>query len=773
MSPVVHVIYGSQTGNSEDIAKELESELTDDSFPCSVECMSMNSLKTGKIDLKVVSALTIIVCSTTGNGDCPENGDAFWRSIKLKKTPKDHFEGLNYCVLGLGDTNYDKFCHMGKILDKRFRELGAIQALPLYCADEATGLEDIVEEWKVKVKECTKQVLAKGTGSSGEQSGDDAVVCSEAEGDKDPSDCKAEEASSESSLLLEDTLDFSATCSVLNLSVDLAAPPAISNLPRQPTVQTNVITLVSESDVMTNPAETIEESNEWSSENPYVADVRIAQWLTRNGSSSEQNRGGTTKGKGEYYWPGSNNELDENTSSSNGPGPASRASVAKPSKWGEERRVIWMEIALGTSGISYSPGDSIGIMCPNPPNLVKVVLDRLNIGLIAAGQTAITPETRLSGVGTLSPAKRLKAIDWLTDKIDLTSTPKKASVLALAQCCSDPNESIQMQNLVCKDKEGKALWKAFVEDQGLGIGLLLCMFKSCTPSLATLAMAVVPQHPRYYSIACSPLLCPTSVGVAFSCVQYEMPGVNGGHPIRRSGLCTSYLEKLLARWLVHKPNSGAQSAPDTTPCRVNIFHKPTVHFKLPGCAATPLILIGPGTGVAPFMGFLEHRSMLQGVRQARKSELCTGLWRGGFDMDGEDFKAEGSRVDTFIEQMAPGAVWLFFGCRDDASFLFKDRLKKYHKDGTLSELEVAQSRLSDEKIYVQHKIHERGEELAKLILNEAACVYICGDGNHMARDVTAAVVDVLSTHGNLEEGKAQEVIADMKTRRRWLMDIWS
>jgi len=137
----------------------------------SSQCMALNAVK--KVDLKAVASFLVIICSTTGNGDAPENADGWWRSIKLRSAvsrcimclycsfvyglilmqAKDLFADLPYSVLALGDTNYDKYCYMGKAIDKRLAELGAERVLGIHCGDEGTGMEETVEAWKSKVYE--------------------------------------------------------------------------------------------------------------------------------------------------------------------------------------------------------------------------------------------------------------------------------------------------------------------------------------------------------------------------------------------------------------------------------------------------------------------------------------------------------------------------------------------------------------------------------------------------------------------------------------------
>lgn len=214
-------------------------------------------------------------------------------------------------------------------------------------------------------------------------------------------------------------------------------------------------------------------------------------------------------------------------------------------------------------------------------------------------------------------------------------------------------------------------------------------------------------QPRLYSISSSPKAHPGEVHLTVGIVRYELEGR------LRKGACSTFL---------------AERSGGTVP--VFIHHSPS--FRLPRDPATPVIMVGPGTGIAPFRAFLEERRAIG----------------------------------------AAGPNWLFFGDqRASSDFLYREELEAMRSDGFLNRLDTAFSRDQAEKIYVQHRMLEHAVELWRW-LEEGACLYVCGDAKRMAKDVDATLHEIARQEGSHTEDSARECVARLKKEKRYLRDVY-
>lgn len=210
-----------------------------------------------------------------------------------------------------------------------------------------------------------------------------------------------------------------------------------------------------------------------------------------------------------------------------------------------------------------------------------------------------------------------------------------------------------------------------------------------------------------------------------------------------------------------------------SPPTLCLFLRPARDFVPPPTTATPMIMIGPGTGVAPFIGFLEHRQAKITSHEELKVAICTGYWRGLLPIN---------CLEEDAEQCPPlikGDVYLFAGNRHRKhDFLFEEDLLRFEKTGVLTKLVTAFSRDGTEKVYVQHRMRECAEEIAKLVLQDGAIVYVCGDGTNMAKDVRSAMIDIIHEHSAaygqpLSRKEAETHLSTLVSSKRYLEDIWS
>ncbi len=354
---------------------------------------------------------------------------------------------------------------------------------------------------------------------------------------------------------------------------------------------------------------------------------------------------------------------------------------------GSNKETMHIEFSLEGSGLTYEPGDCVGIYPTNDPVLVDMLLDEMKWN----------PEETVT-VNDEGDVLTLK--EALTSYFEITVLTKK-----LLEQAVQFTGNAALQELLNPDNKEK------LKDYTNGRDLLdLCRdFGPWAASAQTFVSILRKLPPRLYSIASSYNANPDEVHLTIGAVRYE------SHGRERNGVCSILCAERL--------NPG-----DTLP----IYIQKNKHFKLPENPETPIIMVGPGTGIAPFRSFMQERE----------------------------------------EAGASGKSWLFFGDQHFVTdFLYQTEWQNVLKNGVLTKMDVAFSRDSEQKVYVQHRMLEQSKELFSWI-NEGAVIYICGDKKHMAHDVHQTLIEIIEKEGNLSKEKAEEYLATMKKEKRYLRDVY-
>jgi sulfite reductase (NADPH) flavoprotein alpha-component len=351
------------------------------------------------------------------------------------------------------------------------------------------------------------------------------------------------------------------------------------------------------------------------------------------------------------------------------------------SKDGSEKATYHVEIDLEEAGLEYVAGDALGIYPENDPHLVDAVIAVLH----ARADFPIMGRTLRDVLTTdFSLGMPTDALFTLISSITGGEQRLKAKRLAAGE---DPDRDAATLDVL-----------AAVEK-----------FPGIRPHPEAFVESLDPLQPRLYSIASSLRAEPGQAALTVDRVRYMIDGRT------RAGVASS--------WLAERAPIGS---------RLKAYVQRAHHFRLPADGETPIIMIGPGTGIAPFRGFLQER------------------------------KATGAK----------GGAWLFFGHRHQATdFFYEEELARFCADGVLSKLSLAWSRDGQNKTYVQHKIMEAGEQLWDWLYG-GAHLYICGDARHMAVEVGHALVEIVADYGNRDEDAARAYIDNLRTAGRYHVDVY-
>lgn len=351
---------------------------------------------------------------------------------------------------------------------------------------------------------------------------------------------------------------------------------------------------------------------------------------------------------------------------------------------GSAKEVRHFEISLENSGLTYEAGDALGVWPTNCPTLVGELLEALQ----RDGEEAVPKP----GGGEVSLRKAL------TNFYDITKPSRDllqeiAGHNAVLRELLEPNRKAELHDWL----RGREVIDLLLASPGIRF------------APAGLVLLLKPLTPRLYSISSSPKAHAGQVHLTASIVRYD------SHARGRKGVCSTFLADR---------SGGVVTVP--------VFVQSAHSFRLPANGDTPIIMLGPGTGVAPFRAFLHER------------------------------RAAG----------APGRNWLFFGEQKSATdFYYRDELEEMQRSGLLTKLSTAFSRDQSGKVYVQNRMLEEAATLWSW-LQAGAHFYVCGDALRMARDVDAALHRVIETAGGRNPAEAQAFVNQLRTEKRYQRDVY-
>ncbi|RXN06123.1 NADPH--cytochrome P450 reductase-like protein [Labeo rohita] len=381
-----------------------------------------------------------------------------------------------------------------------------------------------------------------------------------------------------------------------------------------------------------------------------------------------------------------------------------------------DRHLMHLELDITGSKIRYESGDHVAVYPINDSNIVNRIGDLLKVDLDTVISLNNLDEESNKKHPFPCPTTYRTA---LTHYLDVTSSPRTNVLYELAQYATDPKDQENMRKMASSSPEGKALYQSWVLDSCRNILAILEDLPSLRPPIDHLCELLPRLQARYYSIASSSKVHPNSIHICAVVVEYKTK--------------TGRVNKGVAtNWLKNKmPTDNGHKA--TVPMYIR-----KSQFRLPFKSTNPVIMVGPGTGIAPFMGFVQERKWL---------------------------KEQGKDV---------GDTVLYYGCRHkNEDFLYREELEEYEKTGVLTALNVAFSRDQAEKVYVQHLLKKNKEVVWRLVHTDNAHIYICGDARNMARDVQNAFYEIAEELGGMSRTQAVDYIKKLMTKGRYSQDVWS
>ncbi|HKJ11518.1 MAG TPA: cytochrome P450 [Ornithinimicrobium sp.] len=373
------------------------------------------------------------------------------------------------------------------------------------------------------------------------------------------------------------------------------------------------------------------------------------------------------------------------------------------------RSVRHLEVAL-PDGFSYAAGDHLGVVPRNDISLIRRVMARftLDAGMFITITEKPGTQTHLP---TDEPVPLLAVLGTCVELQDMAN---RDSIETLARYTEDPRERAALEALIGEDEEAQVRYRSQIVQPYRSVLDLLEENPSCALPFEEYLDLLPPLRPRYYSISSSPRSDARAPAITAAVVR----GPNRGRDGVFAGVATNYL---------------AGMAPGAT---VFAFTRtPTIAFHPPKDPSVPMIMVGAGTGLAPFRGFLQERAAEQ---------------------------ADGAEV---------GRSLVFFGCREPSDDIYAEEMAAYQRDGVATVYTVYSSEPVEGRAWVQHEMAYRADEIWEL-LEQGAAVFICGNANTMAPGVRAALRQIYRDHTGSSEEQAEQWLADLRAQDRFVEDIW-
>ncbi|CAD6195798.1 unnamed protein product [Caenorhabditis auriculariae] len=685
------IAYGSHTGQAETIAKELKDKAEVLGLKPRLFTLDENEKQ---FNLNEEKFCTIVV-SSTGDGDSPENCARFVRRISRKTLADDYLAGLEYALLGLGDSNYSSYQAVPQRIDRQLKALGAKKVIETGAADDQVGLELAVEPW-------VEQLLKKLCERFG-LNPDKLQLLNDAKMSLNP--VKSDE---EKKALLEEQKKLKEE---EKLEEEHEHEIDVLSAERHKTLQSVPFEYPEYSLIKGKEALSKDEN--------LRVPIAPQHYIVSTVSHQKWSQPKDLKWQNACKMVGVVTEAIE--ARVVGTAIVTDFEAAKP-KW-----EILIDLGESSSRLAYEPGDAMYFIVPNPEPEVNYILKRAGM-LDVADQVlelSIHPKTEKINATLPGHVHQKSSLRHLfTYCLDIRRAPGRPLLRILADSAQNALERRRLLELC--SAQGMADFTEFIRQAGISVVDVLLAFPSVRPPVDRLIELLPRLMPRPYSMSSYDQ---RRVRFVYSEMTFT---AEEGRRYQRKGLATEWLQSLRVG--------------DT----VQVLGKEPARFRLPPPPASqaealkmPLLMVGPGTGVAVFLSF------------------CHFLLKAKLE-DEANFPKGVTRI-------------LFFGCRDaKKDSLYFDELKTFLREGILSDLVVCESQVNNER--VQEGLKKSTEKVLPFLKAgnvENSKIYICGDAKGMSKDVYQCFTDIVQQGEGLTPIQAKERMLELKKTDRYVEDVWA